>query len=127
MLFLDGAFGLVTLAVWIFCLIDVITTDGSQCRNLPKGGWVLVVLLLPVVGSVVWLVAGRPAKVANLPYRGNRGIESPGYERPGRFEAATPGGDVEFLRQCRERAEQQRRAYRELKNFTKGIDPAEPE
>lgn len=116
MLYMDGVFGLVVLALWIFCLVDVITTHESLCRNLPKGGWLLIVLLLPAIGSLLWLVAGRPQAAADLPYRGNHGNQFPEYERPGRFSATNPGDDEEFLRKCRERAEEQRRRYREQKN-----------
>lgn len=81
-----------------------------------------MVLLLADVGAVVWLVAGRPwpstSGTANLPYRGNRGpVESayPEYHRPGRFAATDAADDEDFLRQVRERAEEQRRRYREEK------------
>jgi hypothetical protein len=114
MLFLDGAGGLLLFALWVFCLIDVITTDEYQCRNLQKTWWVLIVLLLFDVGAVLWLVAGRPWPAG----AGNRTAAAgperyPEYERPGRFAATNPDDDEEFLRRCRERAEEQRRRYRE--------------
>jgi hypothetical protein len=31
-------------------------------RNLPKVAWLLIVLFFPVVGSIAWLVAGRPGR-----------------------------------------------------------------
>ena len=37
----------------------------------------------------------------------------PEYDRPGRAAATSPEADEEFLRKVRERAEEQRRAYRE--------------
>jgi hypothetical protein len=115
MLFLDGAFGLLVFALWVFCLIDVITTDEVLCRNLQKTWWILIVLLLFDVGAVIWLVAGRPwpATTNRSPYRGNTGSEPyPEYDRPGRFAATSTDDDEEFLRRCRERAEEQRQAYR---------------
>ena len=50
-----------------------------------------------------------------MPYKGNHGHPSsfPEYERPGRAVAANPEDDEAFLRGVRERAEEQRRAYRE--------------
>ena len=119
MLYFDGAMSLVLFALWVFCLIDVITTDESLCRNLPKMYWILIVVLLFDIGAVIWLVAGRPwpsTSNANLPYRGNRGpVENayPEYDRPDRFAATRPEEDEEFLRRVRERAEEQRRRYRE--------------
>ncbi|MFY0406795.1 PLD nuclease N-terminal domain-containing protein [Solicola sp. PLA-1-18] len=113
MLLLDSVLGLVLLALWVFCLVDVITTDSSLCRNLPKVAWIVVVLLFSFLGSVAWLVAGRPQRAADLPYRGSTGGAFPEYERPGRFVGNDTASDEEFLRQCRERAEEQRRRYRE--------------
>ncbi len=37
----------------------------------------------------------------------------PEYDRPGRAAATSPDDDEDFLRKVRERAEEQRRAYRE--------------
>ncbi len=51
--------GLVILALWLFCLIDVIVTDDYRIRNMPKSVWVLVVVLLPTVGSIA-LARRRP-------------------------------------------------------------------
>lgn len=118
MLYFNGAVSLVLLLLWVFCLIDVITTDESLCRNLPKTWWVLVVLLLFDIGAVLWLVAGRPRPGSSpgrgLPYRGNTGQSAfPEYDRPGRFAATSPEDDEAFLRQVRERAEEQRRLHRE--------------
>ena len=114
MLLLNGAVGLAMFGLWVFCLIDVITTDESLCRNLRKAWWILIVLFLFDVGALLWLVAGRPwssGRTSNLSYRGNTGF--PEYERPGRSAAPTPEDDEEFLRRCRERAEEQRRRYQQ--------------
>lgn len=119
MLYLDGVFGLAILALWIFCLLDVITTDEHTCRNLGKTIWLLLVLFLPAIGSIAWLVAGRPqgSPTASMPYKGNYGSGPfPEYERPGRAVAANPEDDEAFLRGLRERAEEQRRAYRDKKH-----------
>ena len=109
-LFAGGAFGLIVMGLWIFCLVDVITTVDGTTRNLPKMGWLLIVLLLPLIGSILWLVAGRPERAGGGNYY-NQGPRSrfPEYERPGRHVAQTPEDDEEFLRKCRERAEQQRK------------------
>ena len=118
MLFADGALGLALLGLWIFCLVDVVTTPEWECRHLPKMAWVLIVLVLPDVGSIVWLVAGRPrvgaVRPGGLPYKGNTGY--PEYERPGRHVAQKPEDDEEFLRGLRERAEEQRRRAREQRD-----------
>ncbi|MGK4592558.1 PLDc N-terminal domain-containing protein [Amycolatopsis sp. w19] len=115
MLYFNGFFGVLTLGLWIFCIVDVITTDEGSCRNMPKGMWLLLVLIVPLIGSIVWLVAGRPQNAARAP-RGRYERETPAfpeYDRPGRFAATSAADDEEFLRKCRERAEEQRRKARE--------------
>ena len=49
--------GPVILLLWIFCVFDVITSRQDEVRHLPKWGWLVLVLLFPLVGSVVWLAA----------------------------------------------------------------------
>jgi len=103
-------FSLVTLALWIFCLVDVIGSDEGAIRHLPKIPWVLIVLFFPLVGGVAWFLAGRPVRRRRpaSPYeRPASGF--PEYDRPGRAAGLTPESDEEFLRRVRERAEEQRR------------------
>lgn len=112
MLFADGALGLILVGLWLFCLIDVITTDQSQMRNLPKMVWLLIVLLLPDIGSILWLVAGHEWQPSGQS-RTARGASGafPGYDRPGRAVSVNPDDDEQFLRDVRERAELQRRRF----------------
>jgi len=122
MLFADGALSLVLFGLWVFCLIDVITTDESLCRNLPKPMWILLVVILFDLGAVVWLVAGRtwPSSAAT---RGPASPSSfPEYDRPGRFAATSGESDEEFLRRCRERAEEQRLRHRQSQRPQDEVD-----
>jgi len=112
-LYFDGAVGVAIFCLWIFCLVDVIVTDDSLCRHLPKPLWLLVVLLLPPVGSILWLAIGRPRVPTHRYSASSRPSGFPEYDRPGRHVAGSPDDDAEFLRQCRERAEQQRRRAKE--------------
>jgi hypothetical protein len=114
MLFFDGALALLAFAVWVFCIIDVITTPEDQCRNLPKLVWLLLVIILVDVGSIAWLVAGRnwTPRPVDLPYKGNRGRES---KTPLRLNGTNPDDDEEFLARLRARAEEQRRRAREAR------------
>ena len=106
------AFGLMVLALCIFCLVQVIQTPDDEVRHLPKVAWILLVLFFPLVGSIAWLAAGRPQSAGTSPHE--RAVpEFPEYDRPGRASASSPEADEDFLRRVRERAEEQRRAYRE--------------
>jgi hypothetical protein len=120
MLFFDGGLALFAFAVWVFCIIDVITTPDGECRNLPKLVWLLLVILLVDIGSIAWLVAGRnwTPRAADLPYKGNRGRTG---QSPMRFNGTNPDDDEEFLARLRARAEEQRRRAREAQ--PPGDDP----
>lgn len=114
MFYFGGLTGILTLGLWIFCLVDVITTNDGDTRNLSKFAWLLIVLFLPLIGSILWLVAGRPVGVGARPRSYERDMPGfPEYDRPGRFAATDVEDDAEFLRRCRERAEEQRRKARE--------------
>ncbi|MDP9093090.1 MAG: PLDc N-terminal domain-containing protein [Actinomycetota bacterium] len=108
MVLFDGFAGLMFIGLWIFCIVDVLTTPASRCRTLPKGIWLLVVLLLVDLGSIAWLVAGHTwdgaagQRVGRIPNaRANRPV------------ASNPDDDEEFLSTLRARAEEQRRQARD--------------
>jgi hypothetical protein len=121
--------GIILFAVWVYCLLDVIMADEYRIRNLSKGTWILIVLFTFEVGAIAWLVAGRPQGVPRgLPYKGNTGRPAPQYpeyDRPGRFAATSPDDDEAFLRQVRQRAEEQRQAAREQREAPPRPDGAE--
>src|SRR5690606_10721969 len=53
---LAGAF---VLAIWIYALIDCIRAEEYRVRGVPKIVWIMLIILLPLVGSILWLVIGR--------------------------------------------------------------------
>jgi hypothetical protein len=94
MLVYEGVGLLLVVALWIFCLVDVVVSKEDECRNLPKLLWLLIVLMLPDVGSVLWLIAGRP-----------KGVRQSWQQRASRTRMAppvtNPDDDEEFLRSIR--------------------------
>ena len=58
----------VTLAVMIFALVDIITSDNWRVKHLPKIAWVLLVIFLPLIGSVLWIVLGKQREVRAEPF-----------------------------------------------------------
>jgi Phospholipase_D-nuclease N-terminal len=62
MIDVDGLVLIALFMFWVWALLDCIATDSALCRNLPKPLWVIVVLLLPDIGSLAWLLLGRPEK-----------------------------------------------------------------
>ncbi len=55
-----GLIGFALIALWIYCIFDVISTEDVLVRSLPKMAWLFIVIILPSVGSIAWLALGRP-------------------------------------------------------------------
>src|SRR5688500_3090274 len=62
-----GIFTLIALALWAYCIFDVISTDESRIQNLPKIIWLLIVIFVPPIGPIAWLLLGRPTGAAWRP------------------------------------------------------------
>jgi hypothetical protein len=43
----------------IAALADIITRDDSLVKHLPKMVWILLVLFLPLIGSILWFALGH--------------------------------------------------------------------
>ena len=50
---------LVVFALVVSALVDIIMRSDHQVRHLPKVAWVLLVVFLPLIGSVLWFALGR--------------------------------------------------------------------
>lgn len=60
-------FSLLIIALMIGALVDIITRDSSQVKHLPKVVWIIIVVLLPLVGSALWFAVGREYGDAGIP------------------------------------------------------------
>lgn len=52
------------LVVFVYGLIDVIRTDSRQTKGISKPAWIVVQLVLPVIGAIIWFLIGRPRDTA---------------------------------------------------------------
>ena len=74
-------------------LISCLSAEKGQTQRLPRGAWVAVILLVPIIGAIVYLAVGRPgAGPAPDPWSAAT--------RPRRVVA--PDDDPEFLRKLDE-------------------------
>ena len=74
-------FSLLIIALMIGALIDIITRDSALVKHLPKMVWIIIVILLPLIGSVLWFAIGREY--------GEGGIQIPRMQREQRPAAPT--------------------------------------
>jgi Phospholipase_D-nuclease N-terminal len=88
------------IALAAVALISCLSAEEDEIRALPRLGWVLVILLLPVVGSIIWFYAGRPvaAEQAVEP-AADAGWPAPtGRSERQKPRPIAPDDDPEFLR-----------------------------
>jgi Phospholipase_D-nuclease N-terminal len=88
---------LVVVGVMVYAFVDCVRADARDLRLLPRPVWLLVILV-PLVGALTYLVAGRPLHVTDEPAA-----------RP-----LAPDDDPEFLRRLdierrRRKADEERR------------------
>ncbi len=95
MIRLYGLLFIIDLLLLVVALIDCISTDESDVRNLPKLAWVFIVLLFSPVGAIAWFVAGRPRKAAAG--SGGRWRPGAGFPEAQRPRPVAPDDDPEFL------------------------------
>lgn len=85
---------LLAVAAYISFIVDVIRTPRTRVRALPKALWLVIVIVLPILGGLLWLLLGR---------------ERP---NPGRWfrraGPAAPDDDPAFLKRLEEEAWRQR-------------------
>lgn len=60
-------FGLLPLLVAVCALIDLITRPDDQVKHLPKLVWILLIVFLPLIGSIVWFCVGHDWDARRVP------------------------------------------------------------
>ncbi|WP_353816005.1 PLD nuclease N-terminal domain-containing protein [Agromyces sp. SYSU T00266] len=102
--------GVAAVVFTIYAAVDCALFDRTRIRGLPRGWWIVVILLVPVIGAALWFIVGRGRAV-----------------RVGRVNphSNAPDDDPEFLRRLRADAEHQeriRRLEQELEQLDHELD-----
>ncbi|GAA1061551.1 PLD nuclease N-terminal domain-containing protein [Agromyces bracchium] len=89
--------GVAAVVFTIYAAVDCALFDRTRIRGLPRGWWIVVILLVPVIGAALWFIVGRGRAV-----------------RVGRVNphSNAPDDDPEFLRRLRADAEHEERIRR---------------
>jgi hypothetical protein len=75
---------LLPIVFTIYTLVDCAGTDAAEVRNLPKWGWILLIIFFDTIGSIAYWIAGRPRRA--------------GISRGGQRRILPPDDDPDFLR-----------------------------
>jgi len=112
---------IVSLGVMIYALIEAFSTPSDRTRIMPKGIWIVVIILIPLVGGVLWLLFGNENAYLASTVQGFKKTTGP--SRP-----TNPDDDEEFLRSLdiqraqKRRAEELDKRERELRRREQGLD-----
>jgi hypothetical protein len=52
-------FSALLLLLMVGALVDMITIEASRVKHLPKFAWIIIVILIPLVGGILWFIIGR--------------------------------------------------------------------
>lgn len=74
----------IPIAIAVYAFIDVLTTPATWIQRGPKWLWAIAVLVLPLLGAVLWFIAGRPPR-----------------RRRNERAMTAPDDDPDFLRQLK--------------------------
>ncbi|WP_026549086.1 PLDc N-terminal domain-containing protein [Arthrobacter sp. Br18] len=85
------------VAVIIYALIDCIMSKRHEVRSISKPAWLIIIILLPLIGTAMWFLFGRPRSAP------------PGPGRPARRHPTAPDDDPQFLQNLETKRRQQAR------------------
>jgi hypothetical protein len=91
----------IPIVLAIYAIVDCLQTPDAELRALPRFGWLVLILLFPIIGSVVWLLVGRArgdAEGPRLAWPTGASAGTTEAQRPARRMVA-PDDDPEFLSQ----------------------------
>lgn len=75
------------LALVVGALVDIILSEQSRIKHLPKFLWIVIVILTPLIGSILWFTIGRTYEPRSA---NRRGFGAPHW----RARSASPEGDL---------------------------------
>ncbi|MET0163247.1 MAG: PLD nuclease N-terminal domain-containing protein [Microbacteriaceae bacterium] len=87
----------VVLGFMIYAIADLVLIDERRVRALPKWGWAVLIVLLPLIGALLWLVLGRERLTSG---------------QPSRRAPSAPDDDPDFLAKLGKDADQDERIRR---------------
>jgi len=115
---------LILTGLLVFAIVDVIVIDNGRVRGLPKFAWIMVVIILPLIGPLLWFFLGRER--LDAPNHGRYVNDPAPVPEPGRrLGPIAPDDDPDFLGRLNREQEQEER-IRELEKRLKDLDDDKP-
>jgi hypothetical protein len=99
----------VALALDVFAIVDIALIEERRVRALNKALWIVIVLLLPIIGAVLWFLLGRERRS----------------DRGGERRVVAPDDDPAFLSKLRQQEDADER-IRRLEQELSELDDDQP-
>lgn len=120
------------IVAMVLALVDIITRDSSLVRFLPKFGWIILVILIPLIGTILWFTLGHEytgGGVVSRPRRTDAArppavASHPPQDRPDRRTADTRSTEQQLADLDREIEYHRLRAELEQRKRESGAEPA---
>ncbi|MGO2141529.1 MAG: PLD nuclease N-terminal domain-containing protein [Leucobacter sp.] len=94
----------IAVAFTLYSLVDAAMTDHSRARGVSKPVWIVIIVLLPVIGAVLWLMIGKGSPTSG----------------PGAQQRLAPDDDPRFT--GRQLSDAERDSLRDLEARLKELD-----
>jgi hypothetical protein len=101
--------GVAAAVFYIYSVADCAFFDRSRVRGLPKPAWLVIIILFPVIGGVLWFAIGRGRRRHQEARR-----------------SSAPDDDPEFLKRLGQDKEQEER-IRQLEKELSDLDDNGPD
>jgi len=106
----------IVIVLMIFAVVDIAVVDRARIRNLNRGAWIAIAIVLPIVGPVLWFFVGRVRP-------GERTSASSAASAPRRVGPVAPDDDPDFLGRLHREQEQDDRIRELEKKLNELRDP----
>lgn len=60
-------FVLLAIAVWVFSIVDCALQEPTRHRGVSKPVWLMIVIVIPVIGGILWFAIGRSRRRNSQP------------------------------------------------------------
>jgi|SRR3954451_11806899 len=97
------------VSVIVYALIECIRSAPYEVRSIPKAGWILAILFVPLVGAGLWFFFGRPLPGGPVPQGPRTGPMAP--DEDAAFLRA-----LDAQRRSKQREEELKRREQELRD-----------
>ncbi len=113
----------IVILLVIFSVVDIAVLERSRVRFLPKLAWIVLVVILPIAGPVIWFIVGRgrPGENNSVSVPGSSSGSS-----SSRLGRVAPDDDPDFLGRLNRDQEQEER-IQELEKRLRELGDDKPE